>query len=149
MKVLFKSHVINVWKPWEIKEVKPWYAMNMLFPKWLAIEFTPEVEKKYNDEIKKKETRRRELIENRHKLHEILNWQKLDFTLKSWANHKVYWAIWEKDIISQIKNKYKIELTKKHIDMPNWHIKKLGESVIFINLGFDAIAKVFIILKEE
>jgi ribosomal protein L9 len=148
MKVLFLKHVVNVWKEWEIKEVKPWYAANMLFPKWYAIELTPQAEKQFKAKLKKEETHKREMIENRHNLSEILNHQKLEFTLKSWANHKVYWGIWEKDIIEQIKKKYKIELSKKHIEMPDGHIKKLWESQIYVKLGKDAMAKVFIIIKE-
>ena len=148
MKVLFLKHVINVGKEWEIKEVKPWYAANMLFPKWLATELTPAAEKKYKEKLKKEETNKREMIENRHNLSEILNHVRLEFALKTWANHKVYWWIGEKDIIGEVKKKYKIELSKKHIEMPDGHIKKLGESQIYIKFGKDAMAKVFIIIKE-
>lgn len=149
MKVLFLKHVVNVWKEWDIKEVKPGYAMNMLFPKWLAMELTPEVEKKYKEKQKKEEAHKRELIENRYNISEKLNWQKLDFKLKTWANHKVFWAIWEKDIIAEIKKKFKIELSKKHIELPEWHIKKLWESQIYVKLGKDAMAKLFITISEE
>ena len=148
MKVLFLKHVINVGKEWEIKEVKPGYAANMLFPKGYAIELTAEAEKKHKAKLKKEETHKREMVENRHNLTEILNHKKLEFTLKTWANHKVYWGIWEKDIIAEIKKKYKIELSKKNITMPEGHIKKLWENQIFIKLGKDAMAKVFIIIKE-
>jgi ribosomal protein L9 len=149
MKVLFLKHVVNVWKEGEIKEVKTWYAANMLLPKWLAIELTPETEKKYKDKLKREEKHKRELIDNRHKISETLNNQKLNFTLKTWANHKVYWWIWEKDIITRIKKKFKIELSKKHIDMPDWHVKKLWENQIFIKLWKDAMAKLFIVINEE
>jgi hypothetical protein len=33
--------------------------------------------------------------------------------------------------------------------MPDGHIKKLWESQVFIKLGKDAMAKVFIIINEE
>lgn len=149
MKVLFLKHVVNVWKEGEIKDVKPGYATNLLLPQWLAIELTPEAEKKYYEKLKKQEAHKRELIENRHQISEKLNWQKLVFTLKTGTNHKVYWGIWEKDIISEIKKKFKLELTKKHIDLPDWHIKKLWESQIYVKLWKDAMAKLFIIINEE
>lgn len=149
MKVLFLKHVVNVWKQWDIKDVKTGYAVNMLLPQWYAIELTPEVEKKYKDKLKKEEVHKRELIENRHNISDNLNWQRLEFKLKTWANHKVFWAIWEKDIIWEIKKKFKIELSKKHIELPEWHIKKLWESQIFIKLGKDAMAKLFITISEE
>jgi len=44
----------------------------MLFPKGLAIELTPAAEKQYKNKLKKEEAHKRELIENRHNLVEIL-----------------------------------------------------------------------------
>lgn len=149
MKVLFLKHVINVWKEWEIKEVKPGFAANMLFPKWLAIELTPQAEKEHKEKMKREDAHKRWLIENRHRISDELNWQKLEFVLKTWTNHKVYGGIWEKDVIREIKKKFKIELSKKHIDMPDGHIKKLWESQIYIKLGKDAMAKMFILIKED
>ncbi len=149
MKVLFLKHVVNVWKEGEVKDVKPGYAANMLFPKGLAVEFTPQLEKSMKAKQKKEETHRRELIENRFKIADTLNMQKFEFVVKTWENHKVYGAIWEKDIAREVKKKFKINLTKKHIDMPDWHIKKLWENTVFLKFWKDAVSKVFIILKEE
>lgn len=149
MRVLFLKHVVNVWKPWEIKEVKAGYASNMLIPQGLAIEYTAEVERKHKEKQRKEEKNRQMLIEDRHKIVENLTNQKLEFKVKTGTNHKVYGWIWEKDIIAEIKKKFKIELTKKHIDMPDWHIKKIWETQIYIKLGKDAIAKIFVIIKEE
>ena len=147
MKVLFLQHVINVWKVWEIKEVKPWYAVNMLFPKKLAVELTPDAEKKHLEKLKREDAHRRELIENRHKIVENLNNKVFEFVLKSWANWKVFGWIWEKDIIEQIKKKEKIDLTKKHIDLQDWHIKKLWQTYVYIKLWKDAMAKITVDVK--
>ena len=149
MKVLFLKHVINVWKEGDIKEVKPWYAQNFLFPKWLAIELTQAEEKKHKDKLKKEDSRRRQLIENRHEIAEKLNGIKLDFSLRASWWSKVFWAIWEKDILREIKNKFQIDLSKKHVDMPSGHIKKLWEEFVFIKLWKDASAKVIIDVKPE
>lgn len=149
MKVLFLENVIHVAKKWEIKEVKPGYAMNMLFPKNLAIEYTPEIAKKHNQSLKKDDAHRRELLENRHNLSENLNGKKLEFSVKTWANDKVYGAIWEKDIIQEVKKKFKIELTKKHILFDDGHLKKLWEHNVHIKLWKDAQAKITVTLKPE
>lgn len=149
MKVLLLQNVLHIWKAWEIKEVKPGFAANMLFPKKLAVELTPEKEKELKQKQKKQEEHRRKLVENRHEIVEKLNNQKLEFKLKTDWKNKVFGGIWEKDIIRTIKNKFNIELAKKHIDMPGWHIKKLGETNIFIKLWKDAMAKIFINVIAE
>lgn len=144
MKVLFKKHVVNVGHPWEIKEVKVGYAQNFLLPKGLAVEVTPALEKQLQQTAKKEDAHRRELIENRHQIADTLNGAKLSFTLQTTDSGKVYWGIGEKDIIAAIKKCYKIELTKKHIDIPNGHIKKVGETFVFIKVGKDAMSKVLV-----
>ncbi len=149
MKVLFLKNVVNVWKKWDIKEVKPWYAANMLIPKGLAVELTPQKEKELKQKQKKDEKNRAEMIENRFNLAKTLNMQKLEFSLKASDSGKVYWWVWEKDIIREVKKKYKINISKKHIDMPDWHIKKLWESIVYIKFWKDAMSKVFIILNKD
>ncbi len=149
MKVLFLKHVVNVWKEGEIKDVKPWYATNFLFPKNFAVELTPEMKKMHLQKLKKQDATKRELIENKFKLSEELNWKSLTFVLKTWSKWKIYGWVWEKDIINYVKKNFKIQLSKKHINMPDWHIKRVWESFIYINLWKDAMAKITVIVKWE
>lgn len=149
MKVLFLENVVHVAKKWDIKEVKPGYAQNMLFPKKLAVELSDKIEKEMKAKVKKDDSHRRELIENRHNIVEELNGKKLNFKLKADKTWKVFGWIGEKDIIRKVKKNFKLELTKKHIDLPGGHIKKLWESQVFIKLGKDAMAKIIIIVESE
>lgn len=149
MKVLFLENVVHVAKKWDIKEVKPGYAQNMLFPKKLAVELSDKVEKEMKAKVKKDDSHRRELIENRHNIVEELNGKKLNFKLKADKTWKVFGWIGEKDIIREVKKNFKLELTKKHIELPGGHIKKLWESQVFIKLGKDAMAKIIIIVESE
>ena len=123
--------------------------MNMLFPKNLAVEYTPAVAKKHAQWLKKDDAHRRELLENRHNLSETLQGKKLEFSVKTGANEKVYGAIWEKDIIQAVKKKFKIELTKKHILFNDGHLKKLWDHNVHIKLWKDAQAKIIVTLKPE
>jgi large subunit ribosomal protein L9 len=149
MKVLFLKHVINVWKPWEIKEVKTGFAVNMLIPKWLAIELTPKAEAKHNEKLKKDEKYRMSLIEWRHEITTELNWKTLELTLKTDNTWKVFGGIWEKNIIDVIKQRFNLKLSKKHIDMPDWHLKKVGEHIIYIKFWKDSIAKMIVRIEAE
>ncbi len=149
MKVLFKKHVVNVWKPWEVKDVKPGYAQNFLFPHGHAVEYTDVIAKSMKQSQKKEEAHRIELIENRHEIVEKLNGNKLEFQLKTWANDKVYGWIWEKDILTALKKKYKVELTKKHVELMDGHLKKLWSHDIYIKVWKDAMAKMQVIISAQ
>lgn len=149
MRVLFLKHVVNVWKEWEIKEVKDWFATNNLIPQGLAIKLTPEEEKRLNDKKKKQDKHKMQLIENRHSIVEELNQKRLDFSLKTWENWKIYWWINEKDILSLINKKFKIELARSNIYMPDWIIKKLWEHFVYIKLWKDSMAKIIINIKND
>jgi ribosomal protein L9 len=55
----------------------------MLFPKKHAVELTAEVEKKYKDSLKKDDAHRRELLENKHNITDLLEGKSFIFTLKT------------------------------------------------------------------
>lgn len=144
MKVLFLQLVPNVGHAWEIKEISDSYARNFLIPKNLAKKLTPEEEKRYLQEQKKKEEARRNVVENKHKIIEALNYKVLNFKARTGENGKMFGGFWEHDIIEKIEKDFWIKLEKKHIDMPDGHIKKLGKKDIYIKLWADSMAKITI-----
>lgn len=149
MKVLFKKHVVNVGHPGDIKEVKTGYALNCLLPQGLAIQATPAILQKQKESLKKEDAHNREMIEERHNMSEALNGKKISFTLQTTPAGKVYGGIGEKEIIDAIKKAYKITITKKHISLPDGHIKKIGESFIYIKFWKDAMAKVTAVVSTK
>ncbi len=149
MKVYFLEHVINVAKKGEIKEVSSGYASNFLFKKNLAKPYTRELEKSLKNKEKKQEANRVELIANRHNIVDELNWKKIVFKLKTWTGSKVYWWVWEKDVIREVKKQFKINLEKKHIYMPSGHIKKIWEEFVYVKLWKDVMAKITVIVEAS
>jgi len=147
MKVLFLKLVPNVWHVWEIKEISDSYARNFLIPKWFVKKLDKIDEEKIKKEEKKKEEARRNLINNRNKIIELLNGKTLTFKAKTLDNWKMFGWIWEHEIIEKIKKNFNIKLEKKHIDMMDGHIKKLGKKDIYIKLSSDSIAKITIIVE--
>ncbi len=147
MKVLFIEHVVHVGKPWEIREVGDSYARNFLIPKSLAKKVTPQMEKNLAESQKKQESNRRELLWDKHNIVKKLNGKTFTFSLSGSPKGKVYGSIWEKDIIARIKKDFHIELSKKHIDFPNGHLKNFWTDFVYVTLGKDAIAKVIVELK--
>lgn len=147
MKVLFLQLVPNVWHAWEIKEISDSYARNFLIPKWLAKKLDEMQEQKLKNEQKKKEESRRNLVENRHKIIETLNWKILNFKAKTLDNWKMFWWFWEHDIIEKIYKEFWIKLEKKHIDLIDWHIKKLWKKDVYVKLSSDSMAKLTVIVE--
>ena len=148
MKVLFLKLVPNVWHAWEVKDVSDSYARNLLIPKGLAKKLSPEDEKKLAKDEKEKETQRRNLIENKHKIISELNLKTLVFQIKSKENWKIFWSVWEKEVIDKVFKDFKIKLEKKHIDMwPDGHLKKIWSRDIFIKLTPESMAKLTIIIE--
>jgi ribosomal protein L9 len=88
------------------------------------------------------------LVENRHNIVDILNWQKISFSVKTDNFWKVFGWIWEKNIITEVKKKFKIELSKSHINLPDWHLKNTWEHTIYVKLWKDAMAKIFVIVNS-
>ena len=147
MKVIFLEHVINVWKKWEVKEVKSWYAANFLFPKWLAKEFTEADAKRVEKKEQRTEQNRINLLANKADFAKELSKIKLTFEMPHAPSGKIHWSLKEKDIVDEIKKRYKVQLTKKNIRFENGHIKQIGDHTIYIDFGDKVAAKVNITIE--
>ncbi len=150
MKVIFLQHVLHVAKAGEIKDVSSGYASNFLFPKKLAQPYTKQIEQLHRDTIHKKESERRILLGNKQDIIDRLTGITLDFFLKT-SGKKVYGSISPKDIAEQIKKKYNIPLTKRHIDFWKAHgtLKTLWEHEVYIDLGNNFATKLTILIHPE
>lgn len=135
MKVIFLQHVLHVAKPGEVKEVSSGYAANFLFPKNLAKPYTKQIEQELKQKEQKKESNRRMLLGWKQEIVDTLEHQVFEFSLKS-SGDKVYGSIHPKDVAEYIEKKYRIPLTKKHIDFWGVHscFKTLGDHDIYIDL---------------
>ncbi len=150
MKVIFLEHVLHVAKPGEIKEVSSGYATNFLFSKKLAKPYTQQLEKQLQLQKQKKESDRRTLLWSKQDILDTLSGEKLEFFLKtSWT--KVYGSILPKDVAAYIHKKYKIPLTKKHIDFGWVHswLKTLWDHDIYIDLGNNFAEKIVVRISPE
>lgn len=147
MKVIFLKHVINVWKAGEIKEVKEWYAANFLFPHGYAKEYTEDVAKKLENDKKKKETQRRDIVEHRQEIFDMLNGKEVVFHLQRTESGKSFGSIGEKDIIAKLEKEFKLHFTKGEIEMPAGHIKNEWKSDVFVKVGGWKMVKIIVVVK--
>ena len=147
MKVIFLEHVINVGKQGEVKEVKSGYAMNFLFPKKLAKEFTDADQKIMDKKTDQQEKNRINLLANSADIAKTLSKTTLSFTLPIGQNGKPYWSIKEKDVALEIKKRLKVEISKKKVRFESGHLKTLGEHFIYVDFWDKISSKVKVIIS--
>ena len=110
IKVILKQDVRKLWSKWDIVEVAPAYAQNVLIKQWLAQIATPAIIK----EIKQKQQKKLQDQEKKQqKIDQITNKLKQEWlTIKkamapSW---KLYEKVDAKTIQKEILNKYWIKI---------------------------------------
>lgn len=143
MKVILLNEVKALGKKGEVKEVSAGYARNYLFPKQLALEATPGNLKKLKEEQARRRQKAAQDEETARKLATKLDGLSLTFQTKAGEGGKLFGSITGKDIVEQIKQKTKLEIDKKQLNLPE-PIKAMGEHEVTIHLyrGVTATLKI-------
>lgn len=146
MKVLLLENVQGCGKKGEIVEVKDGYGQNFLIAKGKAQRATNEVINKYKAQIKKQqEIEALEIAELKQLKHSIES-LKLTLHKKVGANDTLFGSI-TKDEIAVVLSEHKIEIDKKHIDIPQ-AIKHTGEFEVQVKLGHSINATLKLTIKS-
>lgn len=130
MKVVFiQNHGNNL--AWDIKEVKEWFARNLLIPREIAFPATEKIIAETEDLRKKWEEIRAERKKQALDAKSKLSWASLEFIWKAdWDT--LYASITEKDISVKIKENYSVDIDPKHIK--HWHLKTVWIHQVEANL---------------
>ena len=141
------ERIANVGKEGEIIEVSHAYARNFLITKGLARIATPELIKREAEKKKKIQDNKSTLVEARHEIGERLHGTTLTFELPG-GKEKIFWGLWEHEIIEKIKKQFSVQLEKKHVLLPEGHkLKHVGMTDIKINLWSDVNIKMHIEIR--
>ena len=147
LKVLMLQRVANIWKQWDIVEVSHTQAKNYLIPKLLAREITKEEIELLDKKLWDKAKNSREVLHSRHIIAEKLHTKEIIFEEK-WSAWKMFWWIWEHEIIEKIRKEFWVTLEKKNIVLPDWHhLKKEWMYDLKLNLWSDVFARITINIK--
>ena len=133
MKVILTQDIKGVGKKDEIINANDGYARNFLFPKKLAVEANAKnmslLQGRKDSANFKKEQDKEKANEIKDKLSKIM----LTIKVKAGENGKIFGSITSKEISTELKNQYKIEIDKKKINLKE-PIKEIGEFNIEIKL---------------
>lgn len=133
MKVILTQDIKGVGKKDEIINANDGYARNFLFPKKLAVEANTQnmslLKGRKDSANFKKEQDKEKANQLKEKLSKIM----LTIKVKSGENGKIFGSITAKEIATELKEQYKIEIDKKKINLKE-SIKELGTFHVDIKL---------------
>ena len=140
MKVILTCDIKGVGKKDEIINANDGYARNFLFPKKMAVEANKQnmslLQGRKDSANFKKEQDKENANEIKEKLAKIM----LKIKVKSGENGKIFGSITAKEISSELKNQYNIEIDKKKINLAET-IKTIGTTTVDIKLYEGIIGK--------
>lgn len=134
MKVILLKDVKGVGRAGELITTSDGHAMNLLLPKKLAVQATPQELAKYKAHLEKDAKE----IEGLKVLAKKLSSEPLQFTLKTGAHGEVFNSITKEDVITALAKAGHIEI-KVDLEKP---IRTLGTHHAVIHLGKGIEAKI-------
>ena len=133
MKVILTQDIKGVGKKDEIVNANDGYARNFLLPRKMAVEANSQnmslLQGRKDSANFKKEQEKENALKIQDKLSKIM----LKIKVKAGGNGKIFGSITSKEIATEIKNQYNIDIDKKKILLKE-SIKELGTFNIQIRL---------------
>ena len=140
MKVILTQDIKGVGKKDEIINANDGYARNFLFPRKLAVEANAQnmsqLQGRKDSANYKKEQEKESALKTQEKLSKIM----LKIQVKAGENGKIFGSITSKEIATELKNQYSIDIDKKKILLKD-SIKEIGIFNIEIRLYEGIIGK--------
>ena len=147
MKVILLKDIKGTGKKGEVINASDGYARNFLFPKKLAEEANDanlHVLNQKNEAIRRKKL---EETEAAQKLADELKGKELKITAKSGEGGRLFGAITSKDISSEIKKQFKVDIDKKKIVTDS--IRQLGNYEIELKIYPEVSTKIKVFIVEQ
>ena len=148
MKVILLNDVQGSGKTGDIVNVSDGYARNMLLPRNLAIEATPQNIKQLEKKKAQLEAKRAEEKAAAEELKKKLEGLTTIIETKAGENGKVFGSITSKDIVDALKEQHGIELDKKKLQMPG-PIKTVGASSVEVKLYTEVSGKLNLMIVSK
>lgn len=147
MQVLLRTTVPNLGKKGDVKQVKPGFFRNYLFPQGKAMSVTPRLLKSL---VKAAEVAKNKVVsveKEALKLKDALAKRSLTFEKKVTKAPKIYGSVGAADIVTAVENTFNIKITKDQVILPE-ALKTIGGHVVMIALTPTVHAPVTVTIKE-
>jgi len=148
MKVILNKDVNHLGEEGDVKIVADGYARNFLFPRSLALPYTPEVVAIFEGrkaEIEARKAAKREAAKSDKEKLEAL---ALSVTVPASVGGKLYGAVSAQTVI-ELLAKEGFEFERKRVEIPGNAIKQTGAYKISVKLYENAVAEVHLEVKGQ
>ena len=141
MKVILNKDLATLGEEGDVKEVAKGYARNYLFPRGIALPYTPRMIKLLEGRKAEIEARKEQKRLDARGLKEKLDTFELSITMPAGANGKLYGAVTNQTIADELaKNGFQIE--RKRIELAGNGFKNVGKYKATVKLYENQSAEV-------
>jgi large subunit ribosomal protein L9 len=149
MKVILNKDLATLGEEGDVKEVAKGYARNYLFPRGIALPYTPRMIKIIEGRRAEIESRKEQKRLDARGIKEKLDAFELDITMPAGANGKLYGAVTNQTIADELaKSGFQIE--RKRIELAGHGFKSVGKYKALIKLYENQSAEISIkIIAQE
>ena len=141
MKVILNRDLSTLGEEGDIKDVAKGYARNYLFPRGIALPYTPQTVKLF--EARKEEIEAKKAQKRQHALgmKEQIESVELSITMPAGANGRLYGAVTSQTVADELA-KQGFQIDRKRIDLASAGIKNVGKYKAVIRLYENSQAEI-------
>ena len=141
MKVILNKDLSTLGEEGDVKEVARGYARNYLFPRGIALPYTPKTVKLFEARKEEIEAKKAQKRQDATGLKERLENLEITLTMPAGANGKLYGAVTSQTVCDELA-KQGFQVDKKRIDLAGTGIKNVGKYKGIIKLYENSQAEI-------
>jgi large subunit ribosomal protein L9 len=148
MKVILSKDLPTLGEEGDVKDVAKGYARNYLFPRGIALPYTPKTIKIIEGRRAEIEARKEQKRLDARGIKEKLDALEINITMPAGANGRLYGAVTNQTIADELaKNGFQIE--RKRIELPGNGFKTVGKYKAVIKLYENQSAEISIVIIAQ
>jgi len=149
MKVILNKDLSTLGEEGDVKDVARGYARNYLFPRGIALPYTPQTVKLFEARKEEIEAKKAQKRQDAQGLKERLENLEVTLTMPAGANGKLYGAVTNQTVADEL-TKQGFQIDRKRIDLAGAGIKNAGKYKAIIKLYENSHAEIqLVIIGQE
>jgi large subunit ribosomal protein L9 len=145
MKVILNKDLSTLGEEGDVKDVARGYARNYLFPRGIALPYTPKTIKLFEARKEEIEAKKAQKRQDAMGLKERLESLELTLTMPAGANGKLYGAVTSQTVADELA-KHGFQIERKRVDLATAGIKNAGKYKGIIKLYENSHAEIQIVI---